>query len=161
MSTPASPPISMADVRAEFGGTAGSTPLSAYVRGGAYVPNTGTNSGVPTSAPITLSQLCGASAASATLSTSSISAAGTPPGTVTTAAVYCTATGITSPTYSWTRVSGSTLINATTAFASNTTFNSTFGAGGGSRSAVFKCTVSGTGGPVDSNTVTVNIDSNP
>lgn len=161
MTLPASPPITMAQVRAEFGGTAGTTKLSDYVRGGAYVPDTAANSGVPTSVPITLAQLCGASAASATLSTSSISAAGTPPGTVTTAAVYCTASGIGSPTYSWVRVSGSTSINATTAFSSSTTFNSTFGAGGGSRSAVFKCTVSGTGGPVDSNTATVNIDSNP
>lgn len=60
MALPASPPISMSQVYAEFGGAG--QPLTAFVRGGAYVPNTGTNAGVPTAPPISLQQLLGAAA---------------------------------------------------------------------------------------------------
>lgn len=61
MTLPSSGSLTMAQVRAEFGGAAG-TPLHAYVRGGAYVPDVAGNSSVPTSPPIRLAQLLGASA---------------------------------------------------------------------------------------------------
>lgn len=60
MALPASPPISMAQIYAEFGGAG--QPLTAFVRGGAYVPNTGTNAGVPTAPPIDLLDFLSASA---------------------------------------------------------------------------------------------------
>lgn len=52
-------PATMSSVYAEFGAPAG-TPLSAFLRGGSYVPNVAANAAVPTSLPISLSQLAGA-----------------------------------------------------------------------------------------------------
>lgn len=52
-------PATMSSVYAEFGAPAG-TPLSSFLRGGAYVPNSPQNAAVPTSLPIALSQLAGA-----------------------------------------------------------------------------------------------------
>lgn len=57
MPVPANPKLS--DVCAEFL-VAGTTPLSAFLRGGGIVPNTAANAGVPTALPISLSQLAGA-----------------------------------------------------------------------------------------------------
>ncbi|HWB38413.1 MAG TPA: hypothetical protein VHA75_20545, partial [Rugosimonospora sp.] len=57
MAVPANPKLS--DVYTEFGAPAG-TRLTAFVRGGAWVPNTAANAGVPTAPPISLSQLAGA-----------------------------------------------------------------------------------------------------
>ena len=59
MTLPATPPITLAQVRAEFGAPAG-TPLHAFLRGGAWVPNITQNNAVPTVLPIRLAQLCGA-----------------------------------------------------------------------------------------------------
>lgn len=61
MTLPASPPITMVQIQAEFSAPAG-TPLNSFLRGGAYVPNTGANAAVPTSLPISMAQLCGAGA---------------------------------------------------------------------------------------------------
>lgn len=60
MTLPASLPISLSQIYAEFGGAG--QPLSAFVRGGAYVPNTAQNLGVPTSLPISISHFVGAGA---------------------------------------------------------------------------------------------------
>lgn len=57
MAVPANP--SLSQVYAEFGAPAG-TPLSAFLRGGAWVPHVPANAGVPTALPISLSQLAGA-----------------------------------------------------------------------------------------------------
>lgn len=63
MTLPSSGTITLLDLQNEFGG---SNPigLSEYYRGGAYVPNTSTNSGVPTSGTISLSDFYGAAALS-------------------------------------------------------------------------------------------------
>jgi len=61
MTLPATPPISMSQIFAEFGAPAG-TSLGSFLRGGTYVPNTSPNAGVPASLPISMGQLCGASA---------------------------------------------------------------------------------------------------
>ena len=61
MALPASPPIGLLAILAEFGAPAG-TSLTAMVRGGAYVPNTPANAGVPTAAPIDVLDFLGASA---------------------------------------------------------------------------------------------------
>lgn len=61
MSIPTTGAVTLAMIRAEFGGST-TTPLHSYVRGGSYVPNTPGNSGVPTSPPITIDDLRGASA---------------------------------------------------------------------------------------------------
>lgn len=59
MTLPTSPPLALTQVLAEFGAPAG-TPLSAMVRGGAYVPNIPQNSNVPTAPPIELLDFLGA-----------------------------------------------------------------------------------------------------
>lgn len=52
MAVPANPKLS--DVCTEFLAPA-TTPLSSFVRGGSWVPNTGANAGVPTALPLLLS----------------------------------------------------------------------------------------------------------
>ena len=60
MTLQAVPPISLTDVYAEYSAPLG-TPLSAFLRNGAWVPDTPTNAGVPTVLPITLLDLLGSS----------------------------------------------------------------------------------------------------
>lgn len=163
MTLPASPPITMAQVRTEFGGTAGVTKLSAYVRGGSYVPNTPTNSGVPTSVPIKLSQLCGASAAiplSVSASPTYVENIISSPGIATTDTTTATATGGSgSKTYSWTRVSGDTGLVPTASTSATTAFQGSVGGSyPTSRSAVFKCTVTDSSGSASSNNVSAYIE---
>lgn len=62
MALPASTPIELNEILTEFGAPE-RTPLSAMVRGGAYVPDddiSGENSGIPTSTPIQLSDFLSA-----------------------------------------------------------------------------------------------------
>jgi hypothetical protein len=61
MALPTSGNLSLSQVRAEFGAPT-TTPLSAFLRGGAWVPDTPANAGVPTALPINLRSLLGASA---------------------------------------------------------------------------------------------------
>lgn len=67
MTLPSSGQISLAQIHTEFGGPAPYS-LFNYYRGGSYVPNTSTNSKVPTSGAISLEDFYGASAAPATTS---------------------------------------------------------------------------------------------
>lgn len=131
MTLPSSPPISMDQVLAEFGAPAG-TPLHAFVRGGAYVPNITSNSSVPTAPPITLHQLCGASAyQSPVISGPTLvnfygaQANPTRNYTVLSGQSVTGGNGITS--ISWVRISGSAGIGCLTP----TTVNCTFQANGG------------------------------
>lgn len=163
MTLPASPPITMAQVRAEFGGVAGTTKLSAYVRGGAYVPNYPANSGVPTAVPIRLAQLCGATATpplTASAAPASLSRVTKPSGTDTTSACAVTTSGGSgSKTYAWARVSGSASINCTSPSASSTTFSAAF-TSGVIYTAVWACTVTDASGSATTNNVSVEIGSN-
>lgn len=59
MALPASPPISLQQIYAEFGAPNG-TPLTALVRGGAYVPNIPQNNNVPTAPPLDMLDFLGA-----------------------------------------------------------------------------------------------------
>lgn len=60
MALPTSPPISLNQIKTEFGAT-GSRSLTEFYRGGSYVPNIPANSGVPTSGSISLLDFLGAS----------------------------------------------------------------------------------------------------
>lgn len=67
MALPASGPISLHMIQAEFGGP---TPINLqnYYRGGLYVPNTAQNASIPTSGPITIpNNFWGASALSVSI----------------------------------------------------------------------------------------------
>ena len=75
MALPASPPLTLQQIYTEFGAPLG-TNLTALVRGGAYVPDTPANAGVPTAPPINILNFLGASSVSVTLNGQSIFAAG-------------------------------------------------------------------------------------
>lgn len=161
MPTPSSPPITMDDIVFEFGGPG---ELGAYLRGGAYVPNTPTNSGVPTSLPIEMAQLCGASATiplSISLNKPSVSRIVTVPGGATTPTVTATATGGSgTKTYSWTRKSGDTGISATSSTSATTAFSGTVNVSTPIRDAVFTCTVTDASGSASAD-VSVHIEYSP
>lgn len=116
-------PITLADIQTEFGG---SNPISLneYYKGGAYVPSTNTNSGIPTSGQISMSQFYGGShlVLAVGLTPGSASASSTSPGTLTTNTVTASATGNNGAvTYTYTFVSGDTFTrNGTGATASFT-----------------------------------------
>lgn len=156
MTLPATPPITMAQVRAEFGGTAGVTKLSAYVRGGAYVPNIAANSSVPTSVPIRLNQLCGATSYYAVAAPASLYKDRNTAGVVTTTPnCVVTVTGSAgSITRSWTRVSGSTAITISSSTGSSVTWSASVSAVNNYYTATWKCTVTDT---VKGVTVTNNV----
>jgi len=138
MATVAGPPVTMSNVRSVFGAPAG-TALHAFVRGGSWVPNIPANANVPTSVPITLHQLAGATnyvpvAVNVSPSPSSTTrSANLASGPVTSNTVTATATnGTGGPyTYSWTYVSGSTNMqcnattSATTSFSTITNISNT------------------------------------
>lgn len=163
MVMPASVPLTMAQLRTEFGGTAGVTKLSAYVRGGALVPNTPRNSGVPTSVPVRLNQFVGASKLQCTISPGTLYKNRATPGTATTASCTRTISGATGATTTlWSRVSGDTGINITSSTSASTTFSGTVNAMNPLRTAVFKCRVTDTVTNVDSTTnVTVTLEYTP
>jgi hypothetical protein len=164
MTTPASPPITMAQVRAEFGGTAGVTKLSAYVRGGAYVPNTGTNAGVPTSVPIRLNQLCGASAwaLTASASPSTLYATRATAGTVVSGHSTVSYSGNSGAvSYLWSRVSGDAAIACSSTTNFSPTWSASVGPANPSRVAIWRCQVTDSVGSVFTNTVTITLEFNP
>jgi hypothetical protein len=59
MTLPTVPPLTLIEIQNEFGAPLG-TPLSAFLRGGAWVPDIAQNSGVPTTLPIAILDLLGA-----------------------------------------------------------------------------------------------------
>lgn len=156
MALPSNPPISLAQVKAEFGG---SGRLGDYLRGGPYVPNIPANLGVPASLPITLHQLCGATAAvpnplSITLSRYSASAAGSA-GTLTTPSVTATVTGGGGgTTYIWEAVGSAGGITAVSSTSQTTTFR---GIVPPDRSASFRCRATRSGFQVVSDPVSVSL----
>lgn len=64
MALPTSPPISLNQIKAEFGAT-GTRSLTEFYRGGPFVPNIPANSNIPTSGTISLLDFLGAMAAPA------------------------------------------------------------------------------------------------
>lgn len=59
MALPGTAPIRLQQIQDEFGAARG-TPLTEFIRGGLYVPDTPANAGVPTTVPIRQLQLLGA-----------------------------------------------------------------------------------------------------
>lgn len=141
-------PASMSSVYAEFGAPAG-TPLSAFVRGGAWVPNTAANANVPASLPIRLSQLAGAvKYVPVSLSLSKSGGTFTCSGTscpasanVNIAAAASVNGGSGSISYSWAFVSGDNSITPNSTVVQNPSFLATLRRNG-TASAVWQCTAS-------------------
>lgn len=159
---PVSNPASLSSVVSVFGGPGN---LTAYYRGGPYVPDTPTNAAISTTSNgLALSQFAGASAyipVSASVSPTSISktGSGTNPSGPSGTSSPVTATGSGgngSYTYSWTRASGdaNTIISSTT--ASVVTFSRGNCADGTIYTSVWRCTISD-GTSSDYADVTVNL----
>lgn len=156
MTVPSNP--SLTQVYAEFGAPLG-TPLSAFLRGGSWVPNTAANINVPTSLPISLSQLAGATRYTP-MSASANNVSDTVDATITGYSFgpsVCSVTGGNpSKTYAWSHISGTNFT-----IASPTSASTNFVHGGhppvGTYSGTYKCTVSDGTSSVDSNTITVTL----
>lgn len=113
MALPTSGNLSLSQILAEFDAPAG-TKLSAMVRGGAYVPDTPANAGVPTAVPISLRDFLGATNVAFTVSVDPPApyADSYGPGLQTTlveADVVITGTPAGALTYTWTFLSGDTM----------------------------------------------------
>lgn len=122
-----STPPSLSSVVATFGGPGN---LTAYTRGGSYVPNVAMNNAVATVAgSLALSQFAGATTFSASASPiSSSKTVPTPTSTGTSNTFTCSVVGGTSVTYTWTKVSGTGTINSPTS-ATTTITDSPHGSG--------------------------------
>lgn len=160
MALPSSGPISLLQIYAEYGAPIG-TPLTAMVRGGAYVPNTAPNMGIPTSPPINLQHFYGGSGSSPFSALKSGDAVGsifiteppTAPASVTVTSnvvdIICGG-GTGSYTCAWSHLSGSTAIGTpganvfSTSFSGDVPKNSTL-------SAVKRCAAS-------DGVTTINVD---
>lgn len=108
MALPSSGNISLLDIKTEFGGDGA---LTSYYRGGAYVPNTATNAGVPTSGSIGLTHFYGASASapfSASRTPSSLSGTRADSGPISRTITVTASGGTGSYTYNTTWLSGGT-----------------------------------------------------
>lgn len=157
MTLPASGAISLLDIQNEFGG-ANPISLNEYYRGGANVPNTTTNAGIPTSGAISVDNFHGTSAAvlvvTTTPTTATVSSLST--GSVTTNSVTASATGNNGAvTYSYAYVSGDSSFtrNGTGATASWTTNVTTLVP---DKAAVWRVTGTDAGGNTD--TFDINVD---
>ena len=94
MAIPSSGPISLDDLQVEFGGT-NPIKINEYYRGGTYVPDNSTNSGVPLSGAISLDDFYGAAASQSRSTTTAWN-------TTTSWSVYYTTSWGSSWTTSWT-----------------------------------------------------------
>jgi len=141
-------PVSLTKIKTEFGGP---NNLSAYVRGGSYVPNTAANANVSaTVAGLAISQFLGATNyvnVSASVSPTSISHTGTgttasgpsgSSGTVTASG----SGGSGSYTFSWSRVSGDTNTAISSATVAAVTFSRTGCVDGTNYVSTWRCLVS-------------------
>lgn len=113
-------PASLSSVVSVFGGPGN---LTAYYRGGTYVPNTTKNAAIATTpGALALSQFAGASSFSASVSPASQSATVATNTTNATSPVYtCTVVGGTNVTYTWSIVSGTGTLNGTTSSQTSVT----------------------------------------
>lgn len=159
-----STPPSMSSVISVFGGP---NNLTAYYRGGPYVPNTARNAAINTSpGSLALSQFAGTNnyidvGASVSPNTATASTVGnTHTSTVITLASPTAAGsgGTGSYTYSWVFVSGDNTITAVSPTAASTKFSASITDPSGSgvtKNGVYKCTVSD--GTTSANTPNVSI----
>lgn len=149
MALPSSPPIDLVAVCNEFGAPT-NTPLTSFLRGGAWVPDTPANAGVPTALPISLLDLLGASAIdplSMSLTPSSASDTHFEPEPAPSTMVLTTNTvtasaigGSGAVSYLWEYVSGSTAFGTASSTASTRSWTATVNKNIPAE-AVWRCTV--------------------
>lgn len=156
-------PATMSSVYAEFGAPA-STPLSAFLRGGAWVSNGPTaNAGVPTALPISLSQLAGAIKQNLTASASPTTVTGSSAtsGVIGTGGTTCTPAGlIGTASYQWhVTTTGGPAISITSATNATTNFTASLSNLNPSATGTAYCTVTDgtTGATANTGTVSISI----
>lgn len=158
MTLPATGPISLSQIQAEFGG-ASPISMSEYYRGGPNVPAVSTTTNIPASGAISFDQFHGEADTTPTLSVSinPTSAYGFGTGTPSTNNVTASVSGGTAPyTYAWSYVSGDTFTtsnptSATTHWSKSVGINDIF-------TGVYKCTVTDSLGVTGFDTVGVEVD---
>lgn len=162
MALPTSGPLSLNDIKGEFGGPT-SPSLGDYYAGGSYVPSgtSGTNGPVPSSGEISISNFYGTSASvplSISISPSSLYNSRSGGGSLTSSPATGTGSGGTAPyTYAWTYVSGNSYtINSPS--SASTTFTTSLTAGQ-LKSGVYRCTVTDSLSATASDTITVEMES--
>lgn len=155
MATVSNPP-SLSSVVATFGGPGN---LTAYTRGGSYVPNVTMNNAIATVAgSLALSQFAGATTFSASASPLSSSKTVATNATIGTSDTFtCSVVGGTSVTYTWSVVSGTGTINSPT--SASTTISDKPGTTGSSTTNI-RCTIRDSSGTTTtSNQVSFSISS--
>lgn len=161
MTLPSSPPITMLQIRTECGAPVG-TPLNQFYQGGPWFGTGGTNTNLPTQAPINMLNLLGCTGGGATsgfnvtLSQPSLSVSGTS-GVITTFSVVATANNAPGPvTFQWFQVSGDVSISVTARNSSTTAFSGNI-SGGNSLYGVFQCKCTSGSSVTYSPTINVSI----
>lgn len=147
MTLQSSPPINMQQIYAEFGAPLG-TPMTALVRGGAYVPNTSQNAAVPTTPPIGMLQFLGAGKAAQSSISPPGSTQGTSRGNTLSQIFTSNVVGGVGPfARSWSFVAGGANITivSPTAASTNVTSSTTAGTGDIVRTATLQCIVTDQG----------------
>jgi len=147
MAIPSTGPITSGMIQAQYGGGAPFR-LQDYYRGGARVPNTGANAGIPTSGPISFANFRGQGGGGALpLSATNAGASGTvianapATRTVTASGTVSVTGGSGSYTCTWTHLSGDASIPTPGANVFNPTFSASV-AKDSTITAVKRCTVS-------------------
>jgi hypothetical protein len=139
-------PAKLSSVKAEFGGP---NNLTAYYRGGPYVPSDASSTISTTAAGLKLSQFNGVTkpaALTASANPSSVSGSRTTGGTVNSTNSLCSAAGTSGTiTYLWQYVSGDSSIACNTPSSASTVWSGSVGVANPSRSAVWRCKVTNSG----------------
>lgn len=157
MALPTSGNLSLSQVRAEFGAPV-ATPLSAFLRGGAWVPDTAANVAVPTVLPISLRQLLGSSAIPPlSVTAPDIDAGSIAPDDAIGSSIAVVSGGIGPFSYAWSWVvggTGITLSNAATATVTATKTTS----GVSSGTARVTVTDAGDGGKTAAHDISITLE---
>lgn len=160
MTLQSTPPITMQQIYAEFGAPLG-TPMTALVRGGAYVPNTAQNAAVPTTPPLGKLQFLGAGKAAQSSISPPGSTQGTSRGNPLNQIFTSNVVGGVGPfARSWSFIAGGaqmTIVSPTGA-STNVTSTTTVGTGDIVRTATLQCVVTDQGNGNQQSTSTANIN---
>lgn len=161
MTLPTSGPLSLSDIKGEFGGNA-SPALEDYYAGGSFVPSgtSGTNGPVPTSGTIGIFNFYGTShilPLTVTVSPGYLYKSRTGTGSITSNVDTGSGAGGVAPyTYAWTYVSGdSYTINSPASAA--TTFTTAVSSGA-TKSGVYRCTVTDSASTTAHTDVTIDFE---
>lgn len=161
MALPSSPPISSEQIRLQYGG---SLPfrIQDYYRGGALVPNTGANSNIPTSGPISFYNFLGQGGSGGgggglAVAANNVNASSVAPAAASGASTASGSGGTGPYTYAWTVVSGGAGISPSGPSSGATRSFSTTTGGVANFTGVYRVTVTDSLGATAFRDVNVNL----